>query len=123
MRCGLTGPAARRWAIQDSRTAELAEWDQAELQNQVAQLEADLEGFALDDLGFSDVQFDALLKGNVKAAHGFARVERELPKEPTATAEYKIVIDCKDEAEQREKIDKLLELGWEFDAPGMAAVE
>src|SRR5688572_21947492 len=39
VRCNLTGPAARRWAIQDNRIAELAEWDQAELQNQVAQLE------------------------------------------------------------------------------------
>lgn len=123
VRCNLTGPAARRWAIQDNRTAELAEWDQAELQNQVAQLEADLEGFQLDNLGFNDAQFDALLKGDVKGAHGFAPVERKPPKEPTATAEYKIIIDCRDEAEQREKIDKLLELGWEFTAPGMAAVE
>ena len=120
VRCNLTGPAARRWAIQDNRTAELAEWDQAELQNQVAQLEADLEGFALDGLGFNDAQFDALLKGDVKTAHGFAPGKRsEPPAEKPPEQQWKVIVDCKDEAEQAELIEEFTRRGLTFTAPSM----
>ena len=116
VRCNLTGPAARRWAIQDNRTAELAEWDAAELQNQVAQLEADLEGFQLDGLGFDDVQLDALLKGDVETAHGFAAAADE---EETPASQWKVIIDCRDEAQQAELIEEFTGRGLTFTAPSM----
>ena len=86
----------------------------------MAQLEADLEGFQWDGLGFNDVQFEALLKGDVKTAHGFAPGKwSEPPAEKPPEQQWKVIIDCKDESEQAELIEEFTRRALTFTAPSM----
>lgn len=120
----LTGAAARRWAIRDNRTAELAEWDEAMLKATLEELQADLPEFNIDDLGFSQEQMDALVDGDMEFAHGFVpqKPQRETPAK-TLKMKFDIYILCKSEEEQAERIAQLqklgLEYGTDFTAPGL----
>jgi ParB-like chromosome segregation protein Spo0J len=109
-RTELRGAKARAWAIQDNRTAELAEWDQDELQRQSDQIAAELDGVTLESLGFDEAQLKALGEGDFEAAHGFA------PKKPPAEPEggeqdyaavFKIILSCPTEDFHRELIEAL----------------
>ncbi|HEV7301593.1 MAG TPA: ParB N-terminal domain-containing protein [Tepidisphaeraceae bacterium] len=121
-RTALTGAAAMRWALQDNRTAELAEWDQAELERQTDELAAELDGFDLGDIGFDEGQLEALLNGDVKKAHGFAPAPP--PKDPPAGEQkypsvFKIIITCTDERHQAELIKEFEGRGYQFTAPNV----
>ncbi len=99
VRTQLTGAKARRWAIRDNRTAELAEWDQEELDRTTEELAAEFEDFKVDDLGFSDDELKALADGDFETAHGFA--PKPPPKDPPAgeqsyPAVFKIILTCKE---------------------------
>jgi len=97
VRSELTGARARAWAIQDNRSSELAEWDQAELELQTKEITESLEGLSITDLGFSDEQLKAMLVGDIEIAHGFA--PKKAKPEPEGgpseyAAVYKIIITC-----------------------------
>lgn len=111
VRCELTGAKARAWAIQDNRSAELADWDVVELEKQTQEILDELADFDIEDLGFDEKQFEALLDGDFETSHGFTSERKEKPAaEPkiAATAEqWKIVIECTSEAQQAELLEKL----------------
>jgi ParB-like chromosome segregation protein Spo0J len=121
IRTDLTGAAAKAWAIADNRTAELAEWDVEELDRQLDELD---EEFKDTDLGFDEKQVDALLNGEFEDAHGFAP-KREKPAadkpagEEKIAAQFKIIINCRDEKDQRELIEEFEKRGYEFTAPNV----
>jgi ParB-like chromosome segregation protein Spo0J len=123
VRSELTGARARAWAIQDNRSAELAEWDLVELEAQLEEIAADLNDTDLDALGFSDEQLDALLDGDAEKAHGFA--PKKPPKEvPPAGEEkypsvFKIIITCKNERDHAELIEEFERRGYEIKSPNV----
>lgn len=53
--------AARKFAVRDNRSAELAEWDDAELASALEFFRAE-DAAILEQLGFSDVEFDRLVR-------------------------------------------------------------
>ena len=62
------------------------------------------------------------LKGDVETAHGFAPRKRKEPpaEEGEASAQqWKLIIDCKDEAQQAELIEEFTGRGLTFTAPSM----
>ena len=56
---GLTGSEMIAYSIADNRTAELAEWDMAQLIDSIRELEAD-SAKLLDSLGFTKAEIDAM---------------------------------------------------------------
>jgi hypothetical protein len=109
-RTDLRGAKARAWAIQDNRTAELAEWDQQELQRQSDQIAAELEGVTLESLGFDEKQLQALDDGDFELAHGFA--PKKPPVEPVGEEQnynplFNIIIKNLTEPMQRDLLDAL----------------
>ncbi|MDB5296851.1 MAG: hypothetical protein JWO31_2834 [Phycisphaerales bacterium] len=118
----------KRYALADNRTSELGAWDAAEVERQLAELAEELDGFdAGDSLGISDAELDALLKGDVEAAHGFgatpaAKAPPEPPPAPPAgeqtyQAKWLVVVQCRDEAHQAELIDEFGRRDLTFTAP------
>jgi hypothetical protein len=109
-RTELRGAAARAWAIQDNRTAELAEWDVDELQKQSEQIAAELDGVTLESLGFDDEQLKALDGGDFEGAHGFAPkkpAEEPVGEEQTYNPLFNLIIKNLTEPQQRELLDAL----------------
>lgn len=69
--------AARRFAVQDNRTAELAEWDDVALSRLLEELRE--ESGSLDSLGFTDAELDKLIASDLDATE---IVEDEVPDPP-----------------------------------------
>jgi ParB-like chromosome segregation protein Spo0J len=67
-RSHLRGAAARAYAVADNRSAELAEWDLAELESTLDELDA--EGFNVDGLEITDADLDKLTSDAQPAANG-----------------------------------------------------
>ncbi len=122
-RTHLTGAAAMRWAIADNRTAELADWDQDELDRQIDEISTSLADFDLADIGFDDKQLDALMAGDAKGAHGFAPAPPPKDPEPAGEESYpsmfRIIVVCRDEKHQAELIEEFERRGYEFTAPNV----
>jgi len=108
VRTRLRGAEARAYAISDNRTAELAEWDAAELSKQLEELSTD--GISAEDLAFSDEEVEELLKGaTAEAGEGTEARRHGGTKGGGGSIEdqYKVVITCKDEPHQADLLDAL----------------
>lgn len=112
VRTELRGPEARAFAIADNRTGELAEWDAAELQRQLDELEA--EGFDLErELAFTDAEVDELLKdvdddGTVTGKSTTTVVGASASGGGGSVADqFKIVLKLRDEMHQTDLLDAL----------------
>jgi ParB-like chromosome segregation protein Spo0J len=117
-RSELRGPEARAYALADNRSAELAEWDLDELHRTIAELEE--TEIPLTDVGFTDEELDALDDEDFEEAHGFApKREKEEKPQKTYEAVYKVIIHCKDEAEQAEIIRWCEKKKLEYKAPSV----
>jgi len=119
-RTALTGAAARAWALSANRTGELAEWDTAELQASLEELKT--AEFDLEGLEIGEKELEALAEGDFETAHGFA------PKKPDPEPEggdqpyapvFKIIVNCKNEREQRKLIEEFDKRGLDFTAPNV----
>ena len=92
----MTDDQRRDYAIRHNRTAELSEWDNETLMEEIAQLE--IEGHNFDGLKF---ELDNLDLGVSEA--------KELP----LKEKYQLIIDCESEEDMQEKYDQLQEVGIE----------
>ena len=119
-RSPLRGAEARAFALADNRSAELAEWDVEELERTVRELEA--EGVPLELLHIDDKELAALADNDPIAAHGFAP-KREKPvesaPEETVKPTFKVIITCRDEAQQRDIIGYCERNGLDYKAPSV----
>jgi hypothetical protein len=129
VRTKLKGDEARAFAIADNRTAELAEWDLAELQRQTDELAGSID---LADIGFADGQLDDILAGlrgeTPGGAGGGEGGEADPEHDVTGgggaaggeyQAQYKIIIDCADEAAQAALIEEFEGRGLAFTTPNV----
>jgi hypothetical protein len=106
--------SAKAFALADNRTAELAEWDTALLQQQLDDLgELDLD---LGEIGFSDDDLADLLES------GESSVESPEPTKPRSAAnpdpppgayreQFGVIVICESETEQRETYEALVAEG------------
>jgi len=119
-RSPLRGAEAKAFAIADNRSGELSEWDTEELERQIREL--DEEQFPVDLLQIDDRELAALADGDAVAAHGFApkpqKPEKPAPEE-TIKSVFKVVITCRDEAQQRDVIGYCERNGLEYKAPSV----
>ncbi len=103
----LSGPALTAFAIADNRTSDLSEWDPDELQRQIEAIDLSaLDGLSLEGLGFQEGELDALAKGQVKKAHGFAPAPPKKDRPCTLADQFKLIVDCKDEQHQTELLER-----------------
>lgn len=114
VRSNLRGAEAKAYVIADNRAGDLSDWDAEELSRQLKELE--IEGFESVDLGFYEGQLEALQKEDFAAAHGFVEPKEKSPadekEKETAGAgdvaeQYKVVLDCRDEAHQTAIMDAI----------------
>ena len=108
VRTRLRGAEARAFAISDNRTAELAEWDAAELTKQLEEL-GDV-GISAEDLAFSDEEVEKLLKAAaIDAGEGTEARRHGGTKGGGGSIDdqYKVVVTCRDEAHQADLLDAL----------------
>ena len=103
VRSPLAGSEATAYAIADNRSAELAEWDQAALAEQLQALQS--EDFDLSAVGFEAAEVEAMLE----------RMAGEIGSTPASLDDvpekYEIIVECKDESHQRFLYDSLKEQG------------
>lgn len=113
-RTELRGADARAFALADNRSAELAEWDVAELLAQVDELED--AHISLDELGFADDDLDQLRKDLDKLEQGGGPGAAKSSSRGNGNggdvangggAGWKIMVTCRDEAEQRSLLEEL----------------
>jgi ParB-like chromosome segregation protein Spo0J len=129
VRTKLTGDDARAFAIADNRTAELAEWDLAELQRQTDELAGSID---LADIGFADGQLDDILaglRGETPGGEAAGEGGGTGPEQDAAgsggaaggdyDAQYKVIITCKDEDHQAELIAEFEGRGLAFTTPNV----
>ena len=87
---GWTWEQIRAWAIADNQTAMLAEWDDKVLAEQL--LELDANGWELEQLGFENLQ---------------PPINDDDDTSPLEfNTKYEIVVECLDEIQQRNLLDK-----------------
>lgn len=102
VRTDLAGADAVAYAIADNRTAELAEWDQEGLAEQLAAMDAGLQdaaGFAKEELA----ELFELGEGDGAGAGGGDAVPEI----------YEIAVKCRDEADQKALFEQLRAQGRE----------
>lgn len=87
---GWTWEQIRAWAIADNQTAMLAEWDDKVLAEQL--LELDANGWELEQLGFENLQPPINDDDNTSPLE--------------FNTKYEIVVECLDEIQQRNLLDK-----------------
>ena len=92
----MTDDQRRDYAIRHNRTAELSEWDNETLMEEIARLEIEGHGFA--GLKF---ELDNMDLGTSEA--------KELP----LNEKYQLIIDCESEEDMQSKYDQLQEVGIE----------
>ncbi len=96
VRTQLTEADAVAYAIADNRTAELAEWDEQALSEQLAVMDAGLQ----DAAGFADGELAKMLGDLEEMAEGegAAQAVPEL---------FEVAVKCRDEADQRALFERL----------------
>jgi len=96
VRTSLKGSEATAYAIADNRTAELAEWDDDALAQQLAAVEN--AGIELDEVGFSRAELDKLVNSisDDLDTDGITDVE----------SRFELVIECSSEHQQNELFER-----------------
>lgn len=96
---------AAGYSIADNRTAELSEWDEARLQELLAELEA--AGVSSVEVGFTQEELSALI------AEGTAAAEQTAPRQRPAEIKpvWAVLIECRDEAEQLALLEEMQAAG------------
>lgn len=102
VRTSLQGSEAIAYAIADNRTAELAEWDDDLLSVTIQGLLDD--GIDVESIGFEKQDLDKWLKRDNQDG------DNDTPK---INEEYLIVVNCKDESQQRDVFERLVSEGLE----------
>jgi len=105
VRDDLTEAEARASRIADNKTAE-SEWLDDELESEIDVLAQDDE-IDMDSLGFDDDEIDDLLEYNDGLPDPADEEDLGLD------AEYEVIIECIDEAEQERVFDELTQEGYE----------
>ena len=102
-RTDLSGTLATAYAIADNRTAELAEWDDTALAEQLRSLQS--EEFDLANVGYTDDELNQMIN---------SAAESLLPpsEEKQFGGDYAVIVTCKDEADQEQAYDELTKLGY-----------
>ncbi len=100
----LVGADRIAYAIADNRTAELAEWDDSALADQLRALAAD---GTIDHLvtGFSDLGLEKLFDGLNQPSDSSQRPEPEVPEC------FQVVVECESEDHQRRLYERLTKEG------------
>jgi ParB-like chromosome segregation protein Spo0J len=96
----LTEAQKRAYVIADNKLALNAEWNEDLLRIELSEL---AENFDLQLIGFSAPELDVLL-GDVKE-----KVDKKI--EISSNYEYRVMLYCDDEHQQREYIEKMIEMG------------
>ena len=91
----LTEDEVKAYRLVDNKTAEYALWDEDLLKNELADIEFDL----------GDWQFDMPDLSDISAIPDF-------PKELNYKEKFGVVVDCKDEAEQRQAFELVNSAGY-----------
>ncbi len=107
---GLTPAQAKAYRLADNKSAELADWDTARLVQELADLQK--LDFAVDMLGFSADELQALLAGDVATGLEDADAVPEAPEQPVTRAHDLWLLGghrllCADAAQARD-VDRLL---------------
>lgn len=103
----------RAFAVQDNRTAELAEWDRAALSAALPEL-AD-QGYTLEELGWNDDELRALDVDVGEPAKGGA-TDGGTGTDPGAgryQTQFGVIVICRDEKEQEAVYERLKSDGFE----------
>jgi hypothetical protein len=112
--------SAKAFALADNRTAELAEWDTALLQQQLDDL-GELD-FDLGEIGFSDDDLADLLDDPPDATTPQPSPEPRGKPETTPESNdqsaalpdgYRVLVECSDEAAQQDLLARLTQEGFE----------
>ncbi len=100
MRTSLSGAEATAYAIADNRSAELAEWDLASLQQQIGSLPDDLREAA----GFLDGDIEAMLE-----SAGSELIEPQEPKAKTVPegGTFQVCVILANESEQQKFYERI----------------
>lgn len=106
VRTGLTGPDAVAYAIADNRTAELAEWDQPALLEQLVSLRDDPAADVLAT-GFDGPDLDTLLQSMRNDADDAEHDPDAEPPEVPIHDAYHVLVNCRDEAHQQEIYERM----------------
>ena len=93
---GWTWEQIRAFALADNRTAELAEWDDKVLADQL--LELDANGWELEELGFGNLEPQSDQDDDNTSPLEFK-------------TKYEIVVECVDEIQQRNLLDQFNDQG------------
>jgi len=104
------GIDATRLALVLNRSAEIAEWDNGAL----AEILRGLDGEdALAGLGWDDAELEALLVGDDEPAADPPESNDAGPDIDAMQGTYAVLVTCRDEADQREILEQLIEEGRE----------
>ncbi len=105
VRTRLQGSAAQAYAIVDNRATDMSTWDELQLAQTLAHLQND-EEFPQGLSGFDDAEIERC----INASTGLAAAE--LPEVPIDDL-YQVLVQCRDEAQQRTLFTRLTEEGWQ----------
>lgn len=99
--------AAKAYALQDNRSAELAAWDDVVLGDTLNELKE--QGFDMNEIGFNDAELNAILNG------GF---EPDLPDENENDSEKKITLTVMfdNDSDQQDLFEELRDRGFKVKA-------
>lgn len=99
--------AAKAYALQDNRSAELAAWDNSVLGETLTELKDD--GMDLSEIGFTDAEYDLIMSG------GF---EPDLPDENESESEKKITLTVTfdNDSDQQDLFEELRDRGFKVKA-------
>lgn len=121
----LTQAQADAFRLVDNKTAEIAEWDDVKLQEELKKIEEELDGeiSGLLESGDDDEQVRKLLESISMEEYGF-KLPEEGPGEQTGggdpnrdtgftySEQYGVIVMCQDEAEQEKIYNRLTEEGF-----------
>lgn len=96
VRTSLLGEEATAYAIADNRTAELAMWDQTALDELLRELQ-EADASLVEAAGFDFAKMASVDEGNDITLDAMA---------------YKLIVDCGDEQQQRELMERLEQEGY-----------
>lgn len=99
--------AAKAYAVQDNRTAELAAWDDIQLGDTLKELEE--AGFDIEQIGFNDAEMNAIING------GF---EPNLSDDEDKERDQKfcLTVTFENDADQQDLFDELKDRGFKVKA-------
>jgi ParB family chromosome partitioning protein len=106
VRTPLKGSEATAYAIADNRAADLAQWDETGLAEQLRSLQS--EDFDMDAVGYTDDEIGAMLDG---LAGGLAGDDLQPPDDAPHTGQYGVIVICGGEGEQKDVYERLAAMG------------